>query len=258
MELKAFQDRFSEFLYARRPDQSRAHWIIGQCENQNDKIDLGLRIYRNNLLVALTAVLNDIFPCTQKLLTDDVFVELTKDFVYSYPSCHHDLNSYGENFPKFLTDHLKHPQKEFFSELAHLEWLWEKCIVLKDDKMMSIQEAIERVQVNGDNSQFSLRQSALIFTDHHGAFTYWKESPKTEEGLLPLTNTSHETKYFLIWKDNFVRNIFEIEAPLQSFIQNLQKSLTVGEICQSGSFKERPELFMQCLNTSLIRGWIKN
>lgn len=193
MELKAFQDRFSEFLYIRKPDQSRANWIIEQCGDQNDKIDWGLRIYRNNLLIALTDVLSDIFPSTRKLLPNDAFLEVTKDFVYSYPSCHHDLNSYGENFPKFLTAHLKHPQKEFFSELAQLEWLWEKCVVLEDDKTMSIQEAIEQVQVNGDNCQFSLRQSALIFNDHYDAFSYWKESPKTDEkGLLPLTNTSHE------------------------------------------------------------------
>lgn len=84
-----------------------------------------LNIYRNDYFCRLQNVLGEHYPMTWKILGDEQFYHLAKDYLLKNPSQSWDINSYGHCFPQYLEANSPSAVTEhfpFIPDLAHLEW----------------------------------------------------------------------------------------------------------------------------------------
>lgn len=71
-------------------------------------------VYRNNVVVGLTRALEEGFPALRKLVGDEFFAAMAREFLRAHPPRTPVLMFYGAEFPEFL---------EAFSPVAHLPYL---------------------------------------------------------------------------------------------------------------------------------------
>jgi len=228
MDLRSFQSHFSKFLYTRRPEENSILWIRDALAN-DDKIEAGLKIYRNNLLVTLVDTLGDTFPCTKQFL-DNEFYNVAKKFIYSFPSKNGDLNIYGQKFSTFLNNS-SYQYKNFLASLAELEWTWEQCLYAKDDEDLSKEGALKLIQNKGDDVRFCLKKSVAIFCDNYGAFSHWqgfRHGQRRTKTFIPMAIS--DEKFYILWKDHSIRKIQEIENPLLTLLIELRDTKSLSEI----------------------------
>lgn len=252
MDLKSLQAQFSQFLYTRKPEKDSLQWI-SNAFNTSDKIESGLKVYRNNLLVTLADALGDTFPCIKQFLGNE-FYNVTKDFIYSCPSENGDLNIYGSEFSTFLNNS-SYQYKNILKNLAELEWLWEQCLYAKDDEALSKQDALKFIQSKGDDVRFKLRDSVLIFHDNYGVFPYWQEFRRNQKLETSIPTAISNEKNYLLWKDDSIRKVQEIENQHLIFVIALKNTKSLLEI---SNIEYYPETIIDCLILALERGWIKN
>ncbi len=256
MGIKSFQDNLSDFLYTRKPNNNFSEWIDKNIEGDNIKVELGLKVYRNNLFITFIDALKETYPYTRKLLTDDLFISLAKEFLYSTPSPQYDLNAYGELFPEFLATHSNHQHANALHDFVELEWIWSKCDFLEDDQPLSFEDAIANLNSNCDESIFNLRKSGLIFETKFNVLDLWKEY--RNNSAIEEFRELKQTQHLFIWKNNFQRDVCEIEDMLYPFVMAIKQGVSIREISDTELFEgqQNENLLLQCIQVLLKRGWL--
>lgn len=79
-------------------------------------------IYQNNALLILTDVMKGNFPATVRLVGEDFFRTLCRDFIALNPPKKPNLNAYGRDFPDFLSGLENLKDYPFVPDVARLEW----------------------------------------------------------------------------------------------------------------------------------------
>ena len=80
LKLEDIQRQFGQFLYTAKPDRETEKWIGAVVEMYSPReVQSRLQVYRNNLLLTLMSVLRDTYPVVEKILSREVFREMTKD-----------------------------------------------------------------------------------------------------------------------------------------------------------------------------------
>jgi hypothetical protein len=260
MDLKELQEQLSLFLYTSRPEGESEVWIEKFLEVKSpEEIQSRLKVYRNNLAVTLIGSIREAFPVTEKILSEDLFKQLARDFVYLYPSEAHDLNRYGKMFPAYLSTLREAQAYPFLKDLAFLEWYWSECTELKDDLPLSANQAQERLLTYGADVTFKLRVSGRILEVSYDVLSLWRNFYSNVNGpsLLEINLKESPCRLF-IWKNNFKRNVLEIEDQLWPVLSALQSEATVEQISEIPSLRENPSRLTECLQVLLIRGWLSD
>src|SRR5689334_21282474 len=81
-----------------------------------------LRIYQNNTLSSLTAVLMAVFPVTVRLVDERFFRYAASEFIRRHPPVESRLARYGAGFPRFLKTIDTLSDMPIVAETARLEW----------------------------------------------------------------------------------------------------------------------------------------
>lgn len=81
-------------------------------------------VYRNNVTVSLINAMADIFPATQRIVGEEFFRALAREYVRAHPPKSPLLFLYGEHFASFLArfEHVQH--LPYLADVARLERAW--------------------------------------------------------------------------------------------------------------------------------------
>ncbi len=83
-----------------------------------------LEIYRNNTLIGLTGALASAYPVVQRLVGEDFFAAMARDYARAHPPTRAPLLFYGGEFPSFIAEYLPAATLPYLSDVARLEAAW--------------------------------------------------------------------------------------------------------------------------------------
>lgn len=81
-----------------------------------------LDIHRNNVVISLTDALAKVYPVIHRLVGDNYFRQVARDFVHRHPPRDRSLIAYGAEFPEFLAAEPSTQDHPYFADVAYLEW----------------------------------------------------------------------------------------------------------------------------------------
>jgi hypothetical protein len=81
-----------------------------------------LHVYRNNLFASLGAALAAVYPVVTRLVGDDFFRQLARDYVVRHPSRSGNLHEFGAQLPAYLRRQAALAALPYLADVAALEW----------------------------------------------------------------------------------------------------------------------------------------
>jgi hypothetical protein len=107
----SFEHAFAQILPSLSTD------VLSDVQHENR-----LRMYRANVIVAVTTALESAYPIVKMMVGDEFFYALCRQFWQQYPSRSGDLAEYSPDFPTFLATFPPVAEWPWLVDMARLEW----------------------------------------------------------------------------------------------------------------------------------------
>ncbi|SHN92888.1 HvfC/BufC N-terminal domain-containing protein [bacterium endosymbiont of Bathymodiolus sp. 5 South] len=116
-----------------------------------------IQIYRNQYFLSLRESLAKSYSCVKRLVGEDFFNKLAKDFIIAHPSTTGNIIDYGDEFSNFIKLSPDCKTVSYLADIAKLERYYERCyfsdIVFF---MASVYPVIKIWQLNENSEQLDL------------------------------------------------------------------------------------------------------
>jgi hypothetical protein len=112
-----------------------------------------IQIYRNNYTLSLTDALKSSYSCVLRLVGEDFFKLLAKNYISEYPLNTACLQNYGDSFKQFLSNFEACKSYPYLVDIAEFERYYEQCYHSKNAQfiMCSIYPIIDIWQLSEDS-----------------------------------------------------------------------------------------------------------
>ena len=170
-----------------------------------------LAIHHNAYRVRLIDVLLDTFEHTAAYLGNDWFHQLASAYVQSHHSIHTNIGLYGQEFPRFLAEHLA--DDEEVSELALMDWKLRRAFDGADSTPMT-RDDLEHL-ATGKSNIICLQPvpTLSVCTQHFNTLDIWHAINRDERP--PVVERLHQPADVLIWRKGHsphFRSLSKIES----------------------------------------------
>ncbi|MFN3232606.1 MAG: DUF2063 domain-containing protein [Alphaproteobacteria bacterium] len=152
--------------------------------------EMRLRIYRNNILSSMIAASGELFPAVKKLVGDDFFDAMARDFILQQPPKSGRLGEYGNTFPDFLRGFEPARQVPYLGDVAEVELAWLRAYRSPEAEPLDAIALASMPPENMPRMTFELHPSAILMTTGFPAGQIWQrcqadDSAGTELGDGP-------------------------------------------------------------------------
>jgi len=86
-----------------------------------------LQLYRNNLVIGLTDALATVYPVVHRLVGEDFFRVISREFIPAQPPRQAALHDFGKAFPEFIRSFEPASSLPYLADVAQLEWAWHEA-----------------------------------------------------------------------------------------------------------------------------------
>lgn len=234
--LATFQEQFSGYLLQAdmRASQDLHAWLAsGQdpktCEAQ--RIDSGLRIYRNNVMYSLTQALAAQFPVVHRLVGAEFFGALARDYVRQEPPLDPALTYYGHLFADFIASSAACRTLPYLADVAALELQCQRALHAADDPILDL---VQLGTVPPDAlaaAHFTLQASACLFASDYPVDRIWAANLAESDEEIRLEPQSRQ--HLLIYRRALEVQVVALQEPAFALLQLLQQGSCLQDACDA-------------------------
>ena len=218
--------------------------------------DTAIAIYRNNHTGALTRSLATAFPVCRRILGDDCFNGISREYINRSPSRLSDLNRYGDLFPDFLgvwaNGKTAFAEFGYLGDLARLEWCWHVAYYQEDDEPFDFAAFENAGQSHMDTIRLRISHALGLLMSDYPVFEIWKinrdgkEAREVEANELP--------QYLVIYRRDGYPGVEVVSADIHSLLQNCRNGKTLAELAEQ--VKTGGDRLVEVLPELIRKTWI--
>lgn len=151
-----------------------------------------LSIYRGNVRAIWRGALSGAYPVLLRLLGEDFFDFLARDYGRLFPSQSGDLNRFGAHFSEFLRATPALDDYPYCPDVAELEWRVHCAYYARDATPLSLARLLQEQGALAQECRLQLHPSASLFNSSFAAVEIWHAHQAEEIAVLvvPLTQAS--------------------------------------------------------------------
>jgi hypothetical protein len=131
----------------------------------------GFNTYRNNVIVGLTAALKESYPIVARIVGDEFFAMMARQYIREHPPVIPMMLAYGERFPQFIDGFEPAAGLEYLSGVARVEWAWIEAYHAADAVPLEVSALVKRPQAD---VLFDIHPSLRVVESGHPVFTVWE------------------------------------------------------------------------------------
>jgi hypothetical protein len=214
-EILALQKKFKNHLYKEIDEE-----ILQSLPYSKQEALARLNIYRNNVFGNFSSVLEGIFEVVKMLVGEKYFSQLCDSYHQKYFSKSGNLDNYGDDFPRFLTQEKSQHKLAFLPDLASLELLIHKSYFADTNDIFPLEKFKKLSQKKFFDLKFSLHPSCFVISSKFAIFSIWKDNIENK-GRKKIDATKPE--FVLIERILGKVNIHIITKEEFFFLKNINK-----------------------------------
>jgi hypothetical protein len=133
-----------------------------------------LHIYRNNVRGNFLDGLTSAYPVVKRLVGDDYFRQVARDFQRCHPSRSGDLLHAGTRFPDHLADVHAADAFSYLADVARLEWLIQEALLGAQHAPLDLEKMAGVAPSAYDTLCFELHPALRLFESCYPALRIWE------------------------------------------------------------------------------------
>lgn len=140
-------------------------------------------VYRNNVREGFTAALADTYPVLRRLVGEDYFRQLAREYQLMHPSPSGNLYHVGQRLPGYLGARFAGTDYDYFTDIAQLEWLCQEVLCAATAEPLSIERLATISQVEYPRVRLLLHPALRLLQSRYPIMQIWQENqPDTATG----------------------------------------------------------------------------
>ncbi len=240
MSLADWQDELSRFFYTRQPaEQQAADVLKWLADDVPVPPEIGIGVYRNNLLASIVLELRQTFSKTLGLLGREAFDEHARVYLYGLEAAGRGLGEVGEAFAAFL----RARATERVADMADLEWAREAAFFAPADEPMGESEIRACLEAPAGQIRLELRSGMRLLEPHFPVHRERSDGPAP--GLRVI-----------VWRERGLHRADEVEPELWPVLRAIEQGPDLETIAALPEVSSHPERFQECLTLLLMRQWL--
>lgn len=189
-------------------------------------------VYRNNVATGLARALAARFPITEKIVGEEFFTAMARDFVLATPPASPVLLQYGDDFPDFVAAFPPAAGLPYLADIVRLENAQVKAYHARDAAAIDpgVLSRITPGRMSG--LVFTFHPATAVVTSSHPIVTIWAMNSGAR-ALTPIEDWRAENA--LVTRPELTVLTREIGTGSASFLLASVKGATLGEAYESAS-----------------------
>ena len=202
-----------------------------------------ISIYRNNFVISLRELLEQLFPVTQALVGCAYFAQTSRQFIEDCHLTEPHLNHYGGNFVTFLRGLNALEHMPFVAQMAELEWHLDRISHIHYQPNFDFEGLAQIGEDQYMNLHFSLADTCHLQACTMDLIALHKDlsAPQTTN-LFPGTGTGtkeanyQQQSYILVLQNQQGESaLMPINHQHWVWLTGLRNGLTVAQLCNIGN-----------------------
>ncbi|MBK9324100.1 MAG: putative DNA-binding domain-containing protein [Bdellovibrionaceae bacterium] len=195
------------------------------------------QVYRQGYHSRLTEVLGDTFELIWKVLGDDLFFEVTSEFIKENPSCSYNLSNYSAGFITFLVNHKLSNEFPFLKDLAQL--CWDQKEIFDAPSENGLEGNCLLTLISDEDSSASFVNSVRLRSSQYCIFDIW--NALVHDNVAPENWDQPQT--VVIYRSEFQVFLKQISIETHRTLKKIEAGETLMNACQNLEERELTSLF---------------
>jgi hypothetical protein len=194
-----------------------------------------INIYRNNFVISLRELLENLFPVTQALVGSEYFTHTSRQFINDCPLKEPHLNHYGGYFVSFIEGLKALEHMPFVAQMAQLEWHLDRISHIYHQPNFDFDGL---TQINEDqhlNIHFHLAETCYLQTSSMDLIALHKDfsEPKNTSLQGETKETNYQQQSYILVLQNHQGKSALMPTSQQHFawLTGLKNGLTLAQLC---------------------------
>lgn len=220
----------------------QTHWVAALFHPEKAPLTMfatedaeRFRVYQNNIIVSLIDSLVDSFPVLVRLLGEDYFRAVAREFVQANPPRSPIMAEYGTQLPSYLDGFLPLEKLPYLADVARLELARIACFHAADSATLSAEDftllSIEALL----SASFVLNPSLQLVVSEHPIFKLWHS--QIHDSRIPEP-TDWRGEEVICWRRKNIVMTKQLQLGGALFLKTLINGQTLEEAWKSASAKD--------------------
>lgn len=170
MQLRELQSRFTQAALTQ--DATRLSAMLPATTAISPQARMG--VYHGNVVMGLCDVLGETYSAVRKLVGEEFFAQLARDYVAAHPPQLGDVNRYGDMFAAFTMQYAPAQSLAYLPDVARFEWAWLNAFLAPDDVALPGETLATMNPEVLLNTQLCLRRSSQLLALDYPADAIWR------------------------------------------------------------------------------------
>lgn len=141
-----------------------------------------IQVYKNNVYASLTQALNAIYPVVNRLVGDEFFYYIAKQYIPLHPSTSGNLHDFGGCFPLFIKSLQALEPLPYLSDVASLEWAYHQAFHGAHAMPLDL-ERLQKLPAQHDDALcFKLHPTCRLLKSDYPVLKIWQCNQESYEG----------------------------------------------------------------------------
>lgn len=213
-----------------------------------------LQIYRNHHITSLTLSLKNIYPVILRLVGEQFFNAMVKDFIAKELLISGILHEFGENFPDFIIKYAPAKSLEYLSAVAHFEWSCHQAYYAADALPLDLERLKALSSQEYGKIRFKLHPSHKVLEYHFPVLDIWQMCQQLE--VDKTINLRADRQRLLVIRPELTVNMFILSPGEFALIMAFSQNLEFTEACTLALAAEPAFQIEPFLKKSLVNKYI--
>jgi hypothetical protein len=207
--------------------------LSSQLVESNFSSEQLINIYRNNFLISISELLEQLFPVTQALVGSDYFTQTSRQFIHDCPLKEPHLNHYGGNFVSFLGELEALKKMPFVTQMAELEWQLDRISHIHYEANFNFEALAQIGEDQYLDIHFSLADACYLQSSNMDLIALHKDLSSPQENKHQDANYQQQS-YILVLQNQQGKSAYmPVNHQQWTWLNGLQNSFTLAQLCDA-------------------------
>lgn len=262
MKLADFQSLFQARILA-GPGEADAPLIEALRESQRGaaRAEL-LNVYQTGYRVRLESFLYEDYPGLRRLVGDEDFEALAREYVEANPPRDRNARWYTTGLPEYMRDHPRWGGDRQALSMAVFERAIVDAFDAPDADPLTLQALAEFAPEDSPNLVFEFHPSVILLAAAAGTFAAYEADDDDEEGGEGGCNKAPApedgaTEAIVVWRCNEESAFRELDPDEHVAMSEAKAGRAFGDICQMAAFQQSGDIEPERL-AQFLASWFED